>query len=710
MVKEIDGVEQWQPDQNEDPDQMDNEDQGQEEQEEQGQEDQPEEEQERRDNKPEKKKKSTRKKIKEAQKRAKKAKKHTKRVAENVKKSTRRLSKTGQKAGKAIKKATAPARAAARKVAQQVLRMILQMLWRLLMQMIKLAMKVAQAAIKIIAQIIQFLVSNPIGWVVLLIILIITIVMLVVNLFINDKNEEAGGLGGGSQSIEANYNIAEHRDLVDNLLAKTQSVNPSLVLSGSSSNDLNWVETVINEETGETITTHPLDLRVLKAIEYLTDLHEYIEIGMLRTDAPDWVRDAVIVNSEAVGGENEQLILDTLSAFSTGQAFSIIAVDRTKIPELVPSSGDAPPINVSWQKTLIERAIRPLWEELTFNIGVLDRNLPVYKAVLGGTYEDYGEAFNVGKNLFDAIVSGDAELYKNSFRTLKRIVTLLDRALGLEDYLEIDLTNAHALDSRTIKYLSSARDQLYPLVDYIENNILKITDLDDIESGSDSIKAAIDFAAVVEAVKYLGQTNSLERMHYGARFIYKATQVANMVGWDKATNLDLKKAYEARNKIRQVIKELLEMPREVSLYSNTSFDETMVAKQIITFSPEDDLDNGPERMDVYPYGIKSVDIGGIAMDVLTGDGIADGVIDYPDIHFSHSPKSANGVFSKGGANYIDKISPDTNPLENALSFMDEDEIEGQSDAMHKLLVGECVLTAGEDCQKSSYKNYIYVAF
>lgn len=535
-------------------------------------------------------------------------------------------------------------------------------------------------------------------------------VVFIVVIFTNDKNEEAPGLGGSSQSIPVSNNSSEHRDLVDNLLAKAQGNNPSLVIHGLSANDLNWVETIINEETGETVTTHPLDLRVLKAIEYLTNLHEYIEIGMLRTDSPGFVKDTVVIDSEANGGEDTQIVLDTFSSFSTGQAFSIVAIDRTEIPQLI-SAGEAPPIAVSWQKTLIERAVRPLWEEITFNIGVLDRNSPIYQDVFEDTHESYGAAFDIEKKLYDARVSDSVNLYKNSFRTLKRTIALLDRALGLDDYLEIDLTNSYALDNRTISYFESAKDQLNPIVDYLENNILKGIDLDSIESNPESDEGVIiDSNDMVEAIKYLGEGDILERIHNGARFIYKATQVANMVNWDKASNLDLKKAYEARNKIRQVIKELLEMPREVSVSSNTSFDVTMVAKQIITFSPEDDLDNGAERMDVYPYGIKYVDVGGIAMEVLTEDGKADGVLNYSDIHFSHAPVSANGVFSKGGANYVNKISPDSNPLEDALSFMDETDIEGQSDALHNLLVGECVSAPGYECQKSSYKDYIYVGF
>ena len=305
-----------------------------------------------------------------------------------------------------------------------------------------------------------------------------------------------------------------------------------------------------------------------------------------------------------------------------------------------------------------------------------------------------------------------SDWYKNSFKTLKRIITIIDRVLGLEDYLEIDLTDAFALDNRTVSYFTSAKDELSSIVDYIEDDILGGIDLTELEISPEDGGAVIDLNDLAEAIKYLGQADALEGIHNGARFIYKATQVANMPNWDKSVNLDFKKAYEARNKIRQVIKELLEMPREVSLSSETSFEVSMVAKQVITFSPEDDLDNGPERMDVYPYGIKSVDVGGIAMEVLTGDGVADGIVNYFDIHFSHAPKSANGVFSKGGANYITRkdSSSDKDISEDPLEFLDKTDIKGQTDVMHELLVGDCVSTEDEDCQKSSYKDYIYVAF
>ncbi len=707
MADEIHGIEQWTPDQNEDSDQTEQE---QEEQEQRREDDRRQNRRRRKKKKkledPRKKLEEKRKKIEEAKQRLKKAREHAKKTARDIKKSGKKLADIGKKSGKAINRATAPARALARRVAVNTMRVVAQVVSRLVQQAVKIAAKIAQLLVQVLVKVIAFLISNPIGWIILVVIAVIIIVVL----FMGDKNEEIAGLGGGSKSIGISYESEDHRDLVDGLLAKTEGSNPSLVIRGPGLDDLKWKEIVINEETGETIMDHELDLRVLKAIEYLTNLHEYVEIGMLYTDSPDLVRDNVVIDSEATGGEDETIVLETLSAFSTGQAFAIIAVDRTEIPELIPPSGEAPPIAVSWQKTLLEKAIRPLWEEVAFDVGVLDRNIPAFKDLFDSEQGvGYGNASSVEQKLAYARISGSSGLYKNSFRILKRIIVLIDRVLGIEDYLDIDLTNASALDSRTLNYFVSAKDQINPIIKHLEENILNGVDLDELEISPEDGGAVIDRLDMIEAIKYLGHKDSLERIHNGARFIYKATQVANMVNWDKSTNLDFKKAYESRNKIRQVIKELLEMPREVSISSETSFDETMVAKQIITFSPEDDLDNGPERVDVYPYGIKYVDVGGVAMEVLTDDGIADGIINYPDIHFSHAPVSANGVFSKSGVNYINEdVSSDI--LADALGFMDETKIKGQTNEMHNILTGDCEAFAEEECQKSSYKDYIFVGF
>jgi len=302
------------------------------------------------------------------------------------------------------------------------------------------------------------------------------------------------------------------------------------------------------------------------------------------------------------------------------------------------------------------------------------------------------------------------------------VLELLDRALGLADYSGEDLSSGFALDDQTMEYLEAARDLFGPIVGNLRTSVFGGIDMSQIGEDPEISEIVLTSGQIINAINYIGSYSVLEDIYKGARYIYKATQVANISKWEDATQLAYKKAYEARNKIRLAIAELLVMPRDAILTmpqgmpsGTVNFDSNLVVKQIITFSPEDDLDNGPERADVFPYGIQSVDIGGVGMDSLGGEGSGDAILTDADRHFSHAPIS-NGVFSKNGTNFVEKVTPDDEAYEQFFAFMSKTSIRGMLGTMHDALVGGCMadltdlIDLSESCLQVTYQDFLYVAF
>lgn len=530
-------------------------------------------------------------------------------------------------------------------------------------------------------------------------IIIIVIVLVIVFTFLSGS-KDVNSLSGGSISVEANVQNVRDQAIVESLIHKMEGDNPKLVVYQDGKNDINWqCET---GDTGVETCSHLLDIRLLKTLDYLTDIHERIEIGLLRTGAPGLLRESFLdklseYNDENDAGvaEDKERIKETISAFYTGQAMAIVAIDYSKIRELPLNT----PIKVSWQKTLAEKAIRPVWEEISFNVGFLDKNIPNYERVLVDRNENsLAEQYKV-----ELTILGYSGLYEETFEKISRISVLLKRING-------DLATLDSVDPRTIEYFVSAQE----FFNELNQNI-----------GDPSTMSEEDIA---NRIVYLGET--VELIRNGAECVYKATQVANMVNWNKSgSQLEFKKAYEARNKIRQVIKELLEMPREISLSGEDQvFDQNLMVKQIITFSPEDDFDNGLERLDIFPEGIMSVDVGGVGIETIgepetdeegqiidPGYAVGDGVYNYMDVHFSHAPID-NGVFSKHGTNYIYQVIDPNDPLweQAGSSIFETGSIPGSTasswNILHDLFVGDCVTYTNEVCKKITYKDFLHISF
>ncbi len=529
-------------------------------------------------------------------------------VAEQTARATAKVAQVAAEAAARAALQTAQAAAEAARVAIQTAQAIIQA-----------AIQAAQAA----AQAIAAAVSNPYVLLALAVLLIFFILMMqLYTCGANTRSSKAGGsipqstavpreqvdskgevvIGGGTGGTE----------VFDRL--RTRIGDGNMVIYAAGSQDPLSVD--CGEGSPNCISK--LDTRLLLTIDYLSALHDYLEIGLLKTNSPRSSR-YTLMNSLAAynnSNENQERIVESYTAFATGQAMAIIAVDRSKIPEVL-----GQPILMSWQRTLSEAEVRPVWEELAYRVGVLDRNIPNYRSFVG-----IGDR----ETILAAIKNNSANeaAYVAMFQVITRVADLIDRAKGIAK-----------LDSRTVDYLA----QSFAIFAGFQDKI-----------GGDP--ASLSDEEITDVILRLGTPDAIDDLRVGIRLAYKATQVANMVGWNKPVaeggSLELLKAYEARNKIRQITQELLQMPAKVSLSGNPQiFDRNMVIKQIITYSPEDDLDNGLERLDIFPSGITSVGVGGVGFD----DRMRDGVSNYFDAHFSHAPID-NGVFSKMGINFIYNIT------------------------------------------------------
>ncbi len=605
-----------------------------------------------------------------------------KQVAKAAKKITKSARETAEAAARTARAAARASQTAARAAARST-QIAAQTTARIAIVATKAAVTAAQMAARAAVWLAKFVVVY--WWLVIIVIIIV----IVVAVFLGGQSKISSS-AGGSIVVNSEYDDSEHQRIVKSLQDKRDGHNPfhKLVIYEDGENDIDW-QCEVGEETEIESCTHKLDIRILKTLDYLTDRHELIEIGLLQTGAPDLLRESFLMELAEYSDEDEEgrMIKETISAFYNGQAIAIVAIDYSEIDEL---SGPflKTPIEVNWQKTLSEKMIRPTWEELAYSVGFLDEKIPAYEEVVALKREHLeAERFERYLERPDAY-----SLYEETLEKISRITILLERFFS-------DFSSLDGMDSRTVDYFSHAQDVFIEINDNI----------------SDPSLMSID--EIVNIIRYLGGNECTELIREGARYIYKATQVANMVNWNKDRldgNLEWKKAYEARNKVRQVIKELLEMPRETSLSGEPElFDQNLIVKQIVTFSPEDDLDNGLDRLDIFPQGIVSVDVGGVGIDTSGNDG----VFDYMDLHFSYHPID-NGVFSKHGTNYIYKLiyppnSPDpidSEPWLQAGELIFNTNILGNLLSLHNLFASDIIIYEGEAGKKITYKDFLHIAF
>ncbi|MEA1910029.1 MAG: hypothetical protein U9M89_03375 [Patescibacteria group bacterium] len=647
--------------------------------------------------------------------------------------------------------------------------------------------KAAQVAIQGLVKAVAFLVSNFVGWIILIIIIIVIITM---TIFGSGKNY-INSLSGGSVFVSANYNNPEHQAIVANLQQKMGSgCDPILVVYDGGQSDMAWQQ----DENGGFY--HNLDIRLLKTIDYLTDRHR-IKIDLLRDGAPDVIRENRVVGfnstdeilenlandeeddwelpenwpenwDKMTGAEQTEWslinlspedrtrvlrgqIVESKSALVTGQGMVITEIDRSNIVSLQNDNVDvcgnpvAPPVRVAWQKIADEVVLRPTWEELAYTAGLLEGKIDLLESYNASQDDAWSAIGNYALYVGTDTVTPVQEILSK----LKRIKILIDE---IESGGQLD-----QLYNDTQTYFGYAKDAIRDMFEdeSIDDNILKHIDIPDDHSnvmytylipGSSGRDGRY-----VEGLQALGTQEAIADLKDAIRNIYKATQVANMVNWETDIE-DYQKAYEARNKIRLVIAELMQMPAitalnppvvednsgedteetEESICSTYNFDENLVVKQIITYSAEDDIDNGRQNLDVYPNGfghelginpttelevdeVKNIGVGGIGFDI----GCADGDHTYADLHFSHAPID-NGVFTKHGTTFVYILGGENLPPIDIVFYKFSDPWGEIADEFVNLINGNLELPAlrpddflgsfSETYVKVTFQKMLYVAF
>ncbi|HCR42188.1 TPA: hypothetical protein DIV45_02380 [Patescibacteria group bacterium] len=578
-------------------------------------------------------------------------------------------------------------------------------------------------------------------WLTILIIILIIVAIVVAVVFLLGKNN-ISSLAGGSFANKTNYSSMTDQALVEKLKTKMTGCDPQLVIYEQGKGDIDWQK---DEKTNQYF--HKLDIRLLKTIDYLTEKHR-IKIGLLNTGAPTYTQNNLLVglkqfNPNALDdgdlpenwlemtAEEQRKYLDealtpeerkaseevneqsAISALATGQAMAITEIDRSTIPELQNSGRDAcnkpvaAPVAINWQKTQSERLIRPAWEELSWIAGQLDQLTPYFEAL----YSDQSGRVDTAATNYKLSLIGHYGFgahapivgyinwwshspVKSLFMKIKRANELLQR---------INSWNYADLHPDTLSHAATALANITEL-----NNNISISD-----PMSYDIVSAMSQAEMMNIIKSFGSPEMAAALRQSVFNIYKMTQVANMVGWDQG-GLAYREAYESRNKIRQVAAELLQMPTRVSFTTESPwldnpayFESTMAVKQIITFSPEDDLDDGPVDLDVFPFGLDGVGVEGISMD----NSGADGQTTAADQHFSHRPID-NGVFSKSTTNFIfDPRKNQINPeIINPFTTTWDKVVDADLWLMGGLVAGTFAPIAAESIETVSYQKFLYVAF
>ena len=600
---------------------------------------------------------------------------------------------------------------------------------------VEITSKAVKVAVEVGGNVIKFLVSNPVGWAIDAILLLVLIFWLI---FMSGKNY-VNSLAGGSIFVPANYSNEEHRAIVQRLQEKMSGpeCDHKLVIYDQGKTDLDWQ---YNSDTGQ--YTNKIDIRILKTIDYLTDRHR-IRVDLLTTGAPDILRENFLLKLDQYQHREDSVILpedwndrtpeakedfiknlspeqranisvgeekETLSAFKTGQAMAITEIDRSNLPELqnqdtTTCGAGAPlpaPIAINWQKTALEKLIRPTWEELAFTSGFLNQQLSSFVAMHDDATGRQAEtAARDYINSLNPDLGGGIQVpsqVKEWFRKVRRMQQLLERVQSW--------SGQELLSEDTKAHFELALAQF--------NRLSASIGISDVESYDEA-----RVAPIAEIIRNFGSPELVLAMNDAVDNVYRGTQTTNMVEWDKG-DLDYRKAYESRSKIREVIMELMQMPNKTALSADPviindskHFDENLVVKQIITFSPEDDLDNGILGKDIFPFGINSIGAEGVGMDPSGKDG----KVNYADLHFSHAPID-NGVFSKYGINWVYSITSGAGILDFITGVISPFKIDiwaGVSQSFQNLMSGTLDISllsmrVGEGIYPIGYQKFLHVAF
>lgn len=417
-----------------------------------------------------------------------------------------------------------------------------------------------------------------VSWPVILVIVGVLVIILIVITLVACSANKSASESGGSGLVPTEQNNAEHQSSVAAMRALVD--NGSIVATGSTATDLQ------GDGLGK------LDYRIVKMLAYLGSKYR-IGLALLNTNAPDFTGRQVSSPAAADVAPDKKTI-DAVSAYKLGQAVAIdsIGVVPPEMAEQCPAIGAGESVKVAWQEVAGEGLQRTVYEQLMAD----------------------------GNRLF-VQVRKLSQLSRNG---------LVNAGTGSFVSSNMDeIASALTLMSASLTQLQAADQQLGLASAYAPGALGKL----------DQLKSALSEGSWADPEEELEIPVS--------DFIFYVSQMlrtANMEGWEgnTANNCRLWKAYEARKNIRTLVKDVLRMPVELAGVGGAGFDSMMIAKQIIVFSPEDDLDNGPDDRDVFPPGITGVSERGATIGSADG---GDGKVDIRDNQFM-SLAIDNGSFAK----------------------------------------------------------------
>ena len=491
-------------------------------------------------------------------------------------------------------------------------------------------------------------------WVWLILLAVVLVVLLIYSIFggVGNKILDAAG---GSVPITLDFQNNAHKALVADVLALQRT--GKLLVTDSLAKDLDWQ----TDADGKAV--HVLDWRVMETLKYLGNKWDVIGVKLLRSNGPGMTR-----RRPAAKGEEGKDTIDAPSAYRFGQA---IAIDRIGVtsPALTEAMGlDEPvPVQVNWQKTMRENDIRGLYEALQVDA----RRFFLAANQAAAQAKTNAKGLAVLAQAHDQAVADAAQkpqakitdIYMEAMTTLADLLIEVQRLRG-----------EPGLDDRTTGFTAPA-----------------VANLEKAQANLD--KSGVAF------IEEWGDDATRTAIRTGLQAVFRAMQVANVSGWRGNTKeIGLWKAYEARQNIRQLELELLRMP--VELGGDKGFNGDLVVKQLIVYSPEDDLDNGLPDFDVYPDGATAVDEGGVGYDTTH----ADKQIDVRDNHFMALPID-NGIFSKAATVFIHQSK-------TAGEWVGELAVEAVTPFryLYDLFDGGGVEKVGEDNVQISYRNFVHVGF
>ncbi|MFH0905381.1 MAG: hypothetical protein V1826_01520 [bacterium] len=391
---------------------------------------------------------------------------------------------------------------------------------------------------------------------------------------------------------------------------------------------------------------YKLDYRVVQTLAHLSGKYP-IGVKLLMANGPDYTY-RQNVSKQAEGVAEDKKTIDALSAYKMGQAVGIdsIGVVSDELADQCDGVNRSDPVKVEWQAMTLEGSLRPAYEQL----------------------------------------QTDAT---NLYAMAAAVSSLAQRGATADDVVGV---KTKALEALTL----------------VEGNLSKLTGVE----GLGGVQGFMDPLSVqIEGLRQAFQQSEWDDPEKEletpasilSQGVFRAMQVANMDGWkgSMANSCRLWKAYEARQHIRQLAWDVTRMPIELARPQDNGFNNELVTKQIIVYSPEDDLDNMPPDRDVFPPGpdAQVMDWGTL----LPAGG--DGKRDVRDEQFGYIPID-NGIFSKSCTQFGYKTSGPT-----ASALLQELAPDSSYEPACKLLYGNAVVAPqGGALGLVSYQKFVHIGF